>query len=242
MDRDAWTRPGRFTVNVNRPPLVAGITVASRKTIGVPLKRAITFAMGGTPPAAACVDAFHMPNSRWWHVAHFSEPTKSSRCTTGSTNAVVGAGRFSSSPRAAGRGLQTISTAATTISATTTSNEEASLGPYIPTEAEAGAGPTRIIGWTAVLIVIGSVLVGYIAFASFLVDQLVWISVLLALLLLAIVLVDEFIGGTLRDQCFALFALRNFRMIDQGLHAMTGVQASEPALRQWLATRANLSA
>ena len=50
------------------------------------------------------------------------------------------------------------------------------------------------------VIVIGSVLVGYVAFASFLVDQLVWISVLLALLLLAIVLVDEFIGGTLRDQ------------------------------------------
>ena len=34
--------------------------------------------------------------------------------------------------------------------ATTTSNEEASLGPYIPTEAEAGAGPVRIVGWTAV--------------------------------------------------------------------------------------------
>ena len=84
--------------------------------------------------------------------------------------------------------------------ATRTGDEEASLGPYIPTEAEAGAGPTRIIGWAAVVIVIGSVLVGYVAFASFLVDQLVWISVLLALLLLAIVLVDEFIGGTLRDQ------------------------------------------
>ena len=49
------------------------------------------------------------------------------------------------------------------------------------------------------LVVIGSVLVGYVALASFLVDQLVWISVLLALLLLAIVLVDEFIGGTLRE-------------------------------------------
>ena len=34
--------------------------------------------------------------------------------------------------------------------AATTSDEEASLGPYIPTEAEAGAGPPRIVGWTAV--------------------------------------------------------------------------------------------
>jgi small-conductance mechanosensitive channel len=84
--------------------------------------------------------------------------------------------------------------------AATTGNEETCLGPYIPTEAEAGAGPVRIVGWTAVAAVILSVLVGYIAFASFLVDQLVWISILLALLLLAIVLVDEFIGGTLREQ------------------------------------------
>src|SRR5829696_8047630 len=84
--------------------------------------------------------------------------------------------------------------------ATTTSDQEACLGPYISTEAEASAGPIRILGWTAVFAVIASVLVGYVAFASFLVDQLVWISILLALLLLGIVLVDEFIGGTLRGQ------------------------------------------
>src|SRR3954471_2085903 len=84
--------------------------------------------------------------------------------------------------------------------AITTSNEEASLGPYIPTDTEAGSGLIRIVGWAAVVIVIGSVLVGYVSFASFLVDQLVWISVLLALLLLAIALADEFIGSTLRDQ------------------------------------------
>ena len=48
--------------------------------------------------------------------------------------------------------------------------------------------------------VIGSVLGGYVALASFLVDQAVWISILLALLLLSIALADEFIGGTLRGQ------------------------------------------
>ena len=110
--------------------------------------------------------------------------------------------------------------------ATTTSNEEASLGPYIPTEAEAGAGPTRILGWSAVLIVIGSVLVGYIAFASFLVDQLVWISVLLALLLVAIVLVDEFIGGTLRDQTRVSTALQANMGLRQRSLAQIGVLAT----------------
>src|SRR3954465_4020711 len=92
--------------------------------------------------------------------------------------------------------------------AITTSDEEASLGPYIPTETEAGSGLVRIVGWAAVVIVIGSVLVGYVAFASFLVDQLVWISVLLALLLLAIALADEFIGSTLRDQTRIATALQ----------------------------------
>src|SRR5215203_507981 len=110
--------------------------------------------------------------------------------------------------------------------ATRTGDEEASLGPYIPTEAEAGAGPTRIIGWTAVVIVIGSVLVGYVALASFLVDQLVWISVLLALLLLAIVLVDEFIGGTLRGQTRIATALQANTGLRQRSLAQIGVLAT----------------
>ena len=110
--------------------------------------------------------------------------------------------------------------------ATTTSDEEASLGPYIPTEAEAGAGPTRIVGWTAVAAVILSVLVGYVAFASFLVDQLVWISVLLALLLLAIVLVDEFVGATLRGNTRIATALQANTGLRQRSLAQIGVLAT----------------
>lgn len=83
--------------------------------------------------------------------------------------------------------------------ATTATDEEACLGPYVPTEAEIG-GPVRVVGWAAVAAVIASVLVGYIALASFLVDQIAWIGVILALLLLGLALADEFIGGTLAGQ------------------------------------------
>ena len=71
-----------------------------------------------------------------------------------------------------------------------------------------------------------SVLVGYVAFASFLVDQLVWISVLLALLLLAIVLVDEFIGGTLREQTRVATALQANMGLRQRSLAQIGVLAT----------------
>jgi potassium efflux system protein len=110
--------------------------------------------------------------------------------------------------------------------AITTSDEEASLGPYIPTETEAGSGLVRIVGWAAVVIVIGSVLVGYVAFASFLVDQLVWISVLLALLLLAIALADEFIGSTLRDQTRIATALQANTGLRRRSLAQIGVLAT----------------
>lgn len=80
--------------------------------------------------------------------------------------------------------------------ATTATNDEACLGPYVPSEPEVG-GPVRIIGWAAVGVVIASALLGYVAFASFLVDQIIWIAIILALLLLAISVGDEFVGGTL---------------------------------------------
>jgi small-conductance mechanosensitive channel len=81
--------------------------------------------------------------------------------------------------------------------ATNAAQDEACLGPYVAPPAELG-GPVRILGWGLALAVAGSVLSGYVALASFLIDQVVWLSILLALLLLSIVLVDEFIGGSLR--------------------------------------------
>jgi potassium efflux system protein len=80
--------------------------------------------------------------------------------------------------------------------ATAETIEEECLGPYVPSEPEVG-GPIRIVGWILTGAVLLAALGGYVAFASFLVDQLVWIAILLSLLLLAIALADEFIGGTL---------------------------------------------
>jgi small-conductance mechanosensitive channel len=66
-------------------------------------------------------------------------------------------------------------------------------------QAELG-GPLRIVGWTLVTFVLGSALFGYVAFASFLIEQAIWLSILLTVLFFLIALVDEFIGGSLRGQ------------------------------------------
>ena len=80
--------------------------------------------------------------------------------------------------------------------ARTATSEEACLGPYVPTEPEAG-GPLRLVGWALVCAVLGSAAAGYVAFAAFLSDQIAWIGSLAALLYLAMALADEVIGGTL---------------------------------------------
>src|SRR5215213_8792490 len=80
--------------------------------------------------------------------------------------------------------------------ANTGSEEEECFGPYLPTETDVG-WPVRILGWSAVAAVIASVLLGYVAFATFLVDQLVWIGLILATLLVAVAFGDEFTTGAL---------------------------------------------
>ncbi|HEX2137181.1 MAG TPA: DUF3772 domain-containing protein [Microvirga sp.] len=92
--------------------------------------------------------------------------------------------------------------------ARSTSEDEACLGPSAPTDREVAGGPVRILAWAAVAAVTASVLSGYVALASFLVDQAIWISVLVALLLLGIRLADEFIGETLRGQTRLATALQ----------------------------------
>ncbi|MBZ6077720.1 DUF3772 domain-containing protein [Microvirga puerhi] len=83
--------------------------------------------------------------------------------------------------------------------ATGANHDEACLGPYVAPDVSVG-GPLRTVGWIVVAIVVGSVLGGYVALASFMVDQAVWISVLIALLSLFIALADEFISNTFRNQ------------------------------------------
>ncbi|MBM6579798.1 mechanosensitive ion channel family protein [Microvirga sp. BT689] len=77
--------------------------------------------------------------------------------------------------------------------------DEACLGPYVPQEVDIG-GPLRSLGWFIVVLVVGSVIGGYVALASFLVDQAMGISIIIALLILGIAFADEFIGGSLRSQ------------------------------------------
>ena len=77
--------------------------------------------------------------------------------------------------------------------------DEACLGPYIAQDVDIG-GPLRSLGWFLVALVVGSAIGGYVALASFVIDQAVWISIVVALLVLCIALADEFIGGSLRGQ------------------------------------------
>ncbi|KAA2235716.1 DUF3772 domain-containing protein [Salinarimonas soli] len=75
--------------------------------------------------------------------------------------------------------------------------EEACLGPYIPDSTV--SGPLRILGWSAVAALGAALVAGYVAFASFLLDQIAWITILAALLFLSIRLVDVMLVRTLRD-------------------------------------------
>lgn len=77
--------------------------------------------------------------------------------------------------------------------------DEACLGPYVAQDVDIG-GPLRSLGWFLVAVVIGSVLGGYTALASFVTDQAVSISIIIAMLALCIALVDEFVAGSLRSQ------------------------------------------
>ncbi|MGO4523326.1 DUF3772 domain-containing protein [Microvirga sp. 2MCAF35] len=77
--------------------------------------------------------------------------------------------------------------------------DEACLGPYVSQEVDIG-GPLRSLGWFLAALILGSVIGGYVALASFLVDQAAWISIVVALVGLCVALADEFIGGSLRGQ------------------------------------------
>ncbi|HEV2563961.1 MAG TPA: DUF3772 domain-containing protein, partial [Microvirga sp.] len=79
------------------------------------------------------------------------------------------------------------------------SQDEACLGPYVAPEVDIG-GPLRSLGWFVVAVILGSVVGGYVALASFVVDQAVGISIVISLLILGIAFADEFIGGSLRSQ------------------------------------------
>jgi potassium-dependent mechanosensitive channel len=84
-------------------------------------------------------------------------------------------------------------------SASAEAADEECLGPYVPTEPPIG-GPARIGGWAAVTAIVACTLTGFVALASFLVDQIVWVGALSALLFLGIRLSDELVDGALRGE------------------------------------------
>ena len=69
-------------------------------------------------------------------------------------------------------------------------SEEACLGPYVP-PAVTLAGPARAALAVALVIVIGAALLGYVALAVFIIDQILWLSLLAIALRLALITVDE---------------------------------------------------
>ncbi len=68
--------------------------------------------------------------------------------------------------------------------------QEACLGPYVPVDGAALA-PLRLAGWALVLTIGLATLFGYVAFASFLVEQSAWILVVVTITALGLLIADE---------------------------------------------------
>ncbi len=66
----------------------------------------------------------------------------------------------------------------------------AELGPYVPVDG-ALLAPLRLVGWALVVTIVSAMLFGYVAFASFMVDQSAWIIVVATLVALALMMADE---------------------------------------------------
>ncbi|MDP3318276.1 MAG: DUF3772 domain-containing protein [Bosea sp. (in: a-proteobacteria)] len=67
--------------------------------------------------------------------------------------------------------------------------EEACLGPYVAVEG-ASLGPIRILGWILGLVLSLSVVSGYVVFASFVTEQVIWMMMVACSFVLAYQLVD----------------------------------------------------
>jgi potassium efflux system protein len=105
------------------------------------------------------------------------------------------------------------------------SQDENCLGPYVAQEVDIG-GPVRSLGWFVVAVIIGGVLGGYTALASFVVDQAISISLIIAMLILGITLADEFIAGSLHAQSRLATALQANTGIRRRSLEQIGVVAS----------------
>ena len=75
--------------------------------------------------------------------------------------------------------------------------DEDCLGPRTASRRDL-YGPVRLATWAVVVTIIAAVLVGYIAFAAFLADQLAWVASLAGALYLALVLAEEGLASGLK--------------------------------------------
>ena len=85
--------------------------------------------------------------------------------------------------------------------------EAACLGPYVPVESRYAA-PLRLVGWVVAIAIAVNALVGYVALAAFLIDQMIWLTVLVALLVLGLALVDQWINWAISGETRLSMALR----------------------------------
>jgi len=61
-------------------------------------------------------------------------------------------------------------------------------------------GPLRLLAWAAIAIIVAAVVVGYVAFAAFLVDQIVWMTGIGTVLYLLLLLNDEGMAAALQPE------------------------------------------
>ena len=119
-----------------------------------------------------------------------------------SVNDVIAASlSFSVATRALGTLLVAI-TMASSLRGLVDADEDES--PASPPAADAGArgweASLRLSAWLAVVVIVGAILVGFVALGSFVVDQVVWIAGVGAVLYLGSVLLEQGIGYALRPQ------------------------------------------
>jgi small-conductance mechanosensitive channel len=71
--------------------------------------------------------------------------------------------------------------------------EDDCLGPRVVPKRDWSA-PLRLVAWAAILVILASVSIGYIALAAFVVDQIVWVACVGSTLYLVLALIEEVIA------------------------------------------------
>jgi potassium efflux system protein len=103
--------------------------------------------------------------------------------------------------------------------------DETGLGPPVTGESD-WLSLFRFAVWPVTLAIVVSILVGYITFASFLIDQLVWVGTILGVLFLAVVLLDESIAALVAPSSRAGNRLRRPLGLGQSSFVLLGAVIS----------------